>query len=772
VYFTQGRYAEAEQVLKKVIDIKMRILGKDHPDLAIAISNLGMVYQGAGRYDEAETLYKRSLELMERAHGVNHPDVAKMIERVASLYQAEGRYKEAEKLFTRAFEIENNSLGSSHPEVALILNNLAWMDWLQGKPENAMSKINQALKALSIADEDEAYSFQTVPITIDTLRNQLYILTSLSEDNPIFIAESFNAAKVALSFLERYRGTFESQISKLLLWEYQGSIFELALKSASLMKQKQGYLREEAFFFVESSLSRSFSEVLAERFVDSKYGLPNKIVEQENAFYQKRRLLQKNILETQNQSELERIRKSYIENEKEFGLFLDKLHEDYPFYAQVNYPRPVPLGIVKEKLLTAPKVALAYYLGEDKSFVLVISNEKFDLLPINITKAEAAEHVKALRNALLWYEENDDNCSVSIKSSTKTREDLKQVNAISQKLYNKLIQPVTSFLTEKKELVIIPYSTLWLLPFEILSNANRKLLGSQFLIAYQNSFSVWSLNKTFAEDKPLNTKTFVGIGDAIYEKDHRFKDPDGGKLAQQAFVNEVNTIQEEHALSSELINPIASRSKAVDESLKACSWQPLNMSKEEIEQIQALSSFKDASETRLGFSASEWNLNNLDPYKYVHFSVHGSMRMKINGQNTQPALILTQKNPPDSNVDGLLTMEEVMNNLKLNADLVVLSACDTGIGEVLGGEGVMSMTRAFQYAGAGAVLTSLWKVHEDATKQFMVQFYSYLDEGKEPKEALYLTKQDFQQKKIISSQPLIDYSHPFFWGAFVLVGGN
>jgi len=81
------------------------------------------------------------------------------------------------------------------------------------------------------------------------------------------------------------------------------------------------------------------------------------------------------------------------------------------------------------------------------------------------------------------------------------------------------------------------------------------------------------------------------------------------------------------------------------------------------------------------------------------------------------------------------------------------------------------MTRAFQYAGAGAVLTSLWKVHEDATKQFMVQFYSYLDEGKEPKEALYLTKEDYQLKRITSSQPLIDYSHPFFWAAFVLVGG-
>ena len=184
-----------------------------------------------------------------------------------------------------------------------------------------------------------------------------------------------------------------------------------------------------------------------------------------------------------------------------------------------------------------------------------------------------------------------------------------------------------------------------------------------------------------------------------------------------------------------------------------------------------LNGFKDKSESRLGYSAAEWNLDGLDDYSYVHFSTHGAMQMEVNDQNTQPALILTQINPEGSNVDGTLTMEEVMNNLSLNADLVVLSACETGIGELKGGEGVMSMARAFQHAGAGSVLTSLWKVHEDATKKFMVTFYAYLDEGKEIKEALYLTKRDFIEKKIVSSKPLIDYSYPFFWAAFVLIGG-
>ena len=208
------------------------------------------------------------------------------------------------------------------------------------------------------------------------------------------------------------------------------------------------------------------------------------------------------------------------------------------------------------------------------------------------------------------------------------------------------------------------------------------------------------------------------------------------------------------------------RSKSVKDNLKSCNFNRLELSKTEINEIMSLSIFKDKADSRFGVLASEWNLSDLEKYRYVHFSVHGSMRMELNGKEAQPYLILTQVNPPKSNVDGILTMEEVINNIKLNADLVVLSACETGIGEVLGGEGVMAMTRAFQLAGTASVLTSLWKVDEASTKQFMVKFYSYINEAKKPAVALSLTKKDFINNKIKNK-----LSHPFFWAAFVITGG-
>jgi len=448
------------------------------------------------------------------------------------------------------------------------------------------------------------------------------------------------------------------------------------------------------------------------------------------------------------------------------------LHQEYPSYAQLNYPRPVALNLVQKELLTPGKVALAYYLGKEQSFVLVITKDKIDLKPLKANSEEISKELISLRRALLWYEEKEDSCSVSVKPFRQIKKDIEQVSIISQKLYKQLILPVASYLNEQKELVIIPNSSLWFLPFEVLADEKGTLLGRQYRIQYQNSFSVWALSHKFLEEKSDNPKVFVGLGDAIYEKDERYKDPRSDQLTKQAFlkVNEVD--KEESTLPPMLVQAIAIRSNEVNNTLKGCSWDPLLASREEIEEIQSLNGFKGGSDTRLGFSAAEWNLKDLDQYRYVHFSVHGSMRMQVHDKRTQPALVLTQKNPPEANVDGILTMEEVMNNLKLNADLVVLSACETGVGEVLGGEGVMAMTRAFQYAGSSAVLTSLWKVHEDATKLFMVRFYSYLEQGREPVEALYLTKKDFQEKRIEYPKRLIDLSHPFFWGAFVLVGGK
>lgn len=773
LYWEQKLFDQSISNYERALRITETKYGKDHPDVALYLSNLGAVYTDLGQFDQAESLFRRAQKIYDKEPNKMHPESINNLLGMAKLFLVQQRYGDAEKIYLRALEKSKKIYGDKNPSVALPLNALGKLHVYQGNFETAFSYFKQGLEILNFTDFDytDPYSFPVIPFTANILFNQLYILNKLSENNPARIQEAFDLANFNLAFLELFRGKIESQESKLIQWGIESEFFELALFLTAMMREKQGILPEESYLFLEAGLSRNFSEEISERYLKTEKNIPKQILERENLFLQNRKFFQSKLIEADETDKLRKVKRDYVESEKSYSDFIDSLHEKYPAYAQLNYPRPVALNLVQDKLLVPGRVALAYYLGIEQSFVLVLTNDRMDLKTLNVTKVEIQKEIEQLRQAILWYEEQENPCDISVKPISNIQKDIEQFNLISQELYRQLIQPISNYLTDQKEIIIIPHSNLWLLPFEILMEPNSKLLGTQFLISYQNSFTVWNLSHDFLEEKTKNPSVFVGIGDAIYQNDDRYKDPEGEQLVKRVFNNEIKGTEEAY-YQPELIHAISRRSQAVNKSFKGCSWEALEESKEEIRLVRSLPTFKNASDSRLGYYAAEWNLNGLDNYRYVHFSVHGSMRMQVNGQSTQPALILTQKNPPDSNVDGILTMEEVMNKIRLNADLVVLSACDTGLGDMQGGEGVMSMTRAFQYAGSGAVLTSLWKVHEDATKEFMVQIYSYLDEGKQPKEALFLTKKDFQQKKIKSSKPLIDYSHPFFWAAFVLVGGD
>ncbi|MBC8185382.1 CHAT domain-containing protein, partial [candidate division KSB1 bacterium] len=149
---------------------------------------------------------------------------------------------------------------------------------------------------------------------------------------------------------------------------------------------------------------------------------------------------------------------------------------------------------------------------------------------------------------------------------------------------------------------------------------------------------------------------------------------------------------------------------------------------------------------------------DLSQYRYLTFATHGILDRAV-PYIKEPALVLTQVDNPEG-YDGFLTMTEVMG-LKLNAEVVALTACETGVGKNVSGEGVMGMGRAFQYAGAQNVLVSLWSVAETSATQLTSTFYKYIKEGQDPKQAIRLARNDIRR---------LGYEHPFYWGAFILFG--
>ena len=161
----------------------------------------------------------------------------------------------------------------------------------------------------------------------------------------------------------------------------------------------------------------------------------------------------------------------------------------------------------------------------------------------------------------------------------------------------------------------------------------------------------------------------------------------------------------------------------------------------------------------LGVSATETNLRNvaLKDYRYLHFATHADLPGKIQGIK-EPFIIMGQVENKGKD-DGFLTLSEVLE-LKLDADMVVLSACSTGKGKMMEGEGVANFARAFQHAGAKSVVVSLWEVASEPAVEYMKAFYGHLKAGKSRAEALRLSRKEIKAK----------YHNPFYWAVFILHG--
>jgi CHAT domain-containing protein len=183
----------------------------------------------------------------------------------------------------------------------------------------------------------------------------------------------------------------------------------------------------------------------------------------------------------------------------------------------------------------------------------------------------------------------------------------------------------------------------------------------------------------------------------------------------------------------------------------------LNHSRSELNNITALFKAnrtitlyrKEASEKAIKYK-------NLIGYKIIHFAAHTLIDDKNPGRSS---IILALGQEGDE--DGFLQMREIFN-LKMNADLVTLSACETGLGQLIHGEGIVGLNRAFFFAGANAVLMSLWAVHDEASSQLMERFYFYIKKGNSISDALRSAKIE-----MISSKNL---SHPFYWAGFIAIG--
>jgi CHAT domain-containing protein len=417
-------------------------------------------------------------------------------------------------------------------------------------------------------------------------------------------------------------------------------------------------------------------------------------------------------------------------------------------YAQLGWPHP-RTGEEVQSTLDADTVLLEYSISPERSTLWAVTKEQIRTYSLpgleELTSFE--QYLKSLRTPLIGEEE------------------VFQHIALGRDLFRILVGPAESQIRRKKHLIIVPDGPLYYLPFEALilpaphkgarqpvTLKDAHYLIKQFRVSYAPSASMLVAQRRAQRSRATRaSRPLVAFGDPLYQEANLTGSPasHSGPMTPLG----LRATRWNHLRDAGVLNRLAFAGEEVRRIARI--WGiPLHSAHINLQQRATVERVREL---------------NLAQYRIVHFAAHGVMEDDL-GLATQPALVLSPGRA-EGQSRGLLQFADIIG-LKLKAELVVLSACNTGLGRLRAGEGIVGLTRAFLYAGASSVVVSLWQVEDQSTSLLMEHFYRYLKQGQSKAEALHQAKLRLLEATI-TLQALgqrQSLAAPFYWAPFVLVG--
>jgi CHAT domain-containing protein/Tfp pilus assembly protein PilF len=695
-------------------------LAPDSLRVALSLSNLGNNLRDRGELQAAQNYHNRALVIRERL-APNSLTVASSLNSLGIIFRNRGDLEAARDHHSRALAIRER-LASGSPATADSLNDLGVVACLGGVLQAAQEYHSRALAIRERLDP-----------------NSLDIAESLGNLGNLALKE--RRYSDARSLLTRAVDIIENQRRQILSTDARAFLVAKHSEPYSGLLRASLELNDlpAAFATVERARARSLLDLLTEADIDVQQGIDPVLKQREQAAHARIAWLQRALIEAHSQSspdttKIARLEEQLKQIEREREQLKIEIRQKHPHYAELQYPTPLGLKAIQDSL--DPQTALLEYaLGEDRSFLFVIT--RTDSFVAELPRAALlSERVKLLRETLI------------------TRPQRRAVSTYieqARSLYRLLIGPAGKSLKSKQQLVIVPDGILHYLPFEVLLTSGDPssltaaapgrwpYLVRDYGLSYVPSATVLASLQHARQARPARQKVLLAYADPAYG----ITEPSEAKAVQAAVRSAFG---------------------------EATPWrlERLPHSREEANRIAALYP-QEKVRVFLQDEAREENVKLealLDQYRFVHFAAHGLLN---EAKPQYSGLVLSLPARHSSIVDrqsedGLLQVYEIFD-LKLNADVVVLSACETGLGKEVKGEGLVGLTRAFLYAGTPSVVVSLWKVSDLSTSELMVSFYRHLKDGK-------LNKADAlrqAQLKLINSGR---FSHPYYWAPFILVGAS
>ncbi len=808
-----GNYTEAIRLGTQALEIRRKALGEEHPHYANSLNNLAYYYDDIGNYTEAIRLCSQALEIRRKGLGEEHPDYATSLNNLASYYDDIGNYTEAIKLGSQALEILRKTLGEEHPHYATSLSGLASYNHAIGNYAEAIRLGTQALeilrKVLDKEHPDYATSLSNLAVYNDEIGNYTEAIRLgtqaleirrkvLGEEHPDYAGSLNNLANYNTkigNYTEAIRlGTQALEIFKKTLGEehpdYAQSLNNLAIEnfkagnydeSAKLFKQcferKKNFVlknfasmteKERANFW--SINSQFFSDRLP--YCAYKHPTPTFATIAYNGQLLSKGLLlnaelevQKNIAQSGNKD----LEKRYYSIRKN-RIRLDKL-----------YQQPISRRTMNVD-------SIASLIEKDQQFLMEHIKELGDYTRNLAIKWEDVRNKLSDKDIAIEFADFDDDdekhiyLALVLKKGKSAPELVKlfsedQLTAIkayqtknyndSPTLYNLLWKPLEKYLNGVENIYFSPSGKLHTIAIEYLPDDSGEIFANKYNAYRLSSTRELAIEHTVNHSKKVATyggvqynlyvQDFENLKNSIADNNDVFRDfpliANSQKLSE-GFVYSENTKEEVETITESLKSAGYSgnakyQKDATEESFKNLSGKGLQIL--HIATHGFYEEEKKLAKTNLSFFNKD-NPNQEDR------SLSCSGLAMAGANNTLDSVNFAKI--PEGFDDGILTAKEISRLDFKGLDLVVLSACQTGLGEVTG-EGVFGLQRGFKKAGANTILMSLWKVGDKATKDLMIEFYKNLTNGKSKREA-FIAAQDYLRKT---------YKNPYYWAAFVMVDG-
>lgn len=732
---------------------------------AARLRALGGIYYGLREKQQALDHYQRALALYEQQKDLKN--TAQMLRNIGQAYDIFGEKQKALEYFNRALPLFR--LGADPQTRARLLSDLGRVLEETGAPEQALTYLNEALPVLRKLGH-RFFELQT-----------LYYLAR-AESACGRLREAHQLIKETLALVETLRSEFHQPELCAAGFARAQDFYDLAIDVLMRRQQQepQQHYAAEALHLAELARARMLLDTLAEARADIRHGVASELLLaerrlQEQIGSQSARLLR--LLSGKHTTEQETdARRDLAQAQAEYAQVQSQIRRTSPQYAALMQPRPLTLADIQQQILDDDTLLLEYRLGPQRSYLWAISRDSYAVyqLPGRDQIEQAARQAYELlnaRNQRVKFETADEKLVRVVKADADY---WPQAAALSRII----LAPAADQLT-KKRLLIVSDGALQYLPFAALPDP---VAGGQLLVTSEEGHrpSASSPQSLAPAHQPLivsheiitlpSASTLAVLRAGIQGRTPAPKSV--AVLADPVFTTTDPRLLTALRISADAMpgkNPLRdSETSVLVRAIRESGWSETGLELPRLpftrQEAKAITALVPAAERReaLDFAASRATItgNELAQYRYVHIATHGlisTAHPELSG------LVFSLVDEQGRQQNGFLRMHDLFN-LNLPAELVVLSACRTGLGQELKGEGIISLTRGFMYAGAARVMVSLWDVNDQATAELMTKLYQSMlgPQRLSPAAALRAA-----QLAMLHDQR---WQSPWYWAAFTLQG--